>query len=116
MLCQPLHDRIRTNTRTCALCCRELQIIHTDLKPENAMLCQPLHDRTWILPDPAELAAAAAQRASSKPQISGPRCAGMFLLCVWAVGLDHHSVVLGDVGLTALGCMFLWPCPFAVRL
>ncbi|KAF5836896.1 kinase-like domain-containing protein [Dunaliella salina] len=46
---------------------RELQIIHTDLKPENVMLCQPLYDRTWILPDPAELAAAAAQRKQSQP-------------------------------------------------
>eukprot|EP00967_Tisochrysis_lutea_P120976 scaffold198857_cov19-Tisochrysis_lutea.AAC.2 len=51
----------------------ELQIIHTDLKPENVMLCQPLHDRTWILPDPAELAAAAAQRKQAQ-QAAAPRC------------------------------------------
>jgi len=51
---------------------RELQIIHTDLKPENVMLCQPLHDRTWILPDPAELAAAAAQRKQAQ-QAAAPR-------------------------------------------
>lgn len=30
---------------------RELQIIHTDLKPENVMLVRPLKDRTWELPD-----------------------------------------------------------------
>ncbi|GAX78942.1 hypothetical protein CEUSTIGMA_g6382.t1 [Chlamydomonas eustigma] len=52
---------------------RELEIIHTDFKPENVMLVEPLHDRVWELPspdDPAEKggmlrrpASAAAQRA-----------------------------------------------------
>lgn len=31
---------------------RELQIIHTDFKPENVMLIEPLKDRVWELPTP----------------------------------------------------------------
>lgn len=33
-----------------AFSCRELQIIHTDLKPENVMLGVPLASREWKIP------------------------------------------------------------------
>jgi serine/threonine-protein kinase SRPK3 len=55
---------------------RQLEIIHTDFKPENVMLCDPLNDRTWELPDLAALTPAPSARAappapritSSQPQ------------------------------------------------
>lgn len=34
---------------------RQLQIIHTDFKPENVMLVEPLHHRSWDLPSLAEV-------------------------------------------------------------
>lgn len=46
------------------ICCRELEIIHTDFKPENVMLVETLQPRHWEMvvqqPTPAPSTAAAA--------------------------------------------------------
>lgn len=53
---------------------RELQIIHTDFKPENVMLVEPLKDRVWELPDPTR-ATQAGEGARKGPKIRQPASA-----------------------------------------
>jgi len=66
-------------------CCRKLQIIHTDFKPENVMLLDTLQERRWEMvlqnsrPGPAAAAAAPAAnvcswaRADQKPEEKGQK-------------------------------------------
>ena len=54
---------------------KDLQIIHTDFKPENVMLVEPLKDRVWELPDPSKQVQSGPGEKRGGPRLRHPASA-----------------------------------------